>query len=235
MEKCKENEILKANNKEIIHSEQINLIQSIKYINSINKIFSYLIETKKLYLIIYNKEIKNRLKIDIDYYKKISGRYKIGENNGLGEEYKLNTNILLFKGEYLNKKRKSGIEYDDNGEVIFAGTYLNGKKWNGIGKEYYENNFLKFEGEYKNGLRNGNGKEYFDYNKFISLFELSEGKNGKEVRFMVERIYKKTDEEYKDLFKSIQLDFDKLTMEYLCVKKNKKIKGNKKIIFEGYI
>ena len=113
MEKCKENEILKANNKEIIHSEQINLIQSIKYINSINKIFSYLIETKKLYLIIYNKEIKNRLKIDIDYYKKISGRYKIGENNGLGEEYKLNTNILLFKGEYLNKKRKSGIEYND--------------------------------------------------------------------------------------------------------------------------
>ena len=128
MEKCKENEILKANNKEIIHSEQINLIQSIKYINSINKIFSYLIETKKLYLIIYNKEIKNRLKIDIDYYKKQSGRYKIGENNGLGEEYKLNTNILLFEGEYLNKKRKSGKEYNEKGEIIFEGTYIKGKK-----------------------------------------------------------------------------------------------------------
>jgi len=37
---------------------------------------------------------------------------------------------------------------------------LNGKRWNGIGKEFYECDELKFEGEYLNGKRNGNGKEY---------------------------------------------------------------------------
>ena len=219
MKKCQESETLKENkkenNKNDIQPEENNLIQLIKSINNINRIFSYLIEIKKLNLIIYNKKIKNRLKIDIEYYKKISGRYKIGENNGLGKEYKLNTNILLFEGEYFNKKRKCGKEYNNEGEIIFEGTFLNGKKWNGIGKEFYENNFLKFEGEYKNGLRNGNGKEYFDYNKFISLFELSEGKNGKEVRFIVERIYKKTDEEYKDIFKNVPLDFHEFKMEYM--------------------
>ena len=81
-----------------------NEIQKIKSINIINKILSFLIEKKKLDLIIYNNKIKNRLKIDIEYYKKISGRYKIGENNGLGKEYILNTDILLFEGEYSKKK-----------------------------------------------------------------------------------------------------------------------------------
>ena len=89
-------------------------------------------------MIIYNKKIKSRLKIDIEYYKKISGRYKIGENNGLGKEYKLNTNILLFEGEYFNKKRKCGKEYNNEGEIIFEGTFLdekNGMEW--------EKNFVK--------------------------------------------------------------------------------------------
>ena len=36
---------------------------------------------------------------------------------------------------------------------MFEGEYLNGKRWNGKGKEYY-NNKLIFEGEYLNGERN---------------------------------------------------------------------------------
>ncbi len=50
-----------------------------------------------------------------------------------------------------------GKEYDglDDNELIFEGEYLNGKKWNGKGKEYYLDgdlsSHLKFEGEYING------------------------------------------------------------------------------------
>ena len=35
-------------------------------------------------------------------------------------------------------------------------------KRNGIGKEYYHNGEIKFEGEYLNDERNGKGKEYYD-------------------------------------------------------------------------
>ena len=53
----------------------------------------------------------------------------------------INTNILIFEGEYLNGKR------------------------NGKGKEYYYfDGKLKFEGEYLNGERNGKGKEYNENN-----------------------------------------------------------------------
>ncbi len=52
--------------------------------------------------------------------------YKIGGKNGKGKEYNINTNILIFEGEYLNEKRS------------------------GIGKEYYDTDVLKYEGEYLN-------------------------------------------------------------------------------------
>ena len=47
--------------------------------------------------------------------------------------------------------------------------FLNGDK-KGKGKEYYDNNELKFEGEYLNGKRHGNGKEY-DYGNGKLIFE----------------------------------------------------------------
>ena len=44
----------------------------------------------------------------------------------------------------------------------FEGEYENGER-NGEGKEYNDSGKLKFEGEYEYGKRNGNGKEY-NYN-----------------------------------------------------------------------
>ena len=38
------------------------------------------------------------------------------------------------------------------GNIIFEGEYLNGER-NGEGKEYYSNRKLEFEGEYLNGER----------------------------------------------------------------------------------
>ena len=90
-------------------------------------IFSYLNEKQKLKMIIYNKKLKSIFGINIENYKKISGKYIIYEKNGIGILYNLNTNKMIFKGEYLNGKK------------------------NGKGKEYYNNNIIKFEGEYING------------------------------------------------------------------------------------
>ena len=74
----------------------------------------------------------------------------------------------MFEGEYLNELRwdGKGKEYYDDGELIFEGVYLNGNR-NGKGKEFnYYNGKLIFEGEYLNGLRwNGKGKEYYENDK----------------------------------------------------------------------
>ena len=52
-----------------------------------------------------------------------------------------------------------GKEYNNyNNNLIFEGEYLNGKRWNGKGKEFHKNKLI-FEGEYLNGKRNGKGKE----------------------------------------------------------------------------
>ena len=47
-------------------------------------------------------------------------------------------------------------EYDCYGKLLFEGEYLNGKKWNGKGKEHIDNNKqFSFEGKYLNGKKNG--------------------------------------------------------------------------------
>ena len=64
------------------------------------------------------------------------------------------------------------LKYDED-KLIFEGVYLNGEK-NGLGKEYYYNRELKFEGEYKNGKK-WNGKEY-DYKEKKTNYEIKDGK-----------------------------------------------------------
>ena len=61
------------------------------------------------------------------------------------------------------------MDYYDNDELKFEGEYLKGER-NGKGKEYYENGNLLFEGEYLNGKKNGKGKEYNIYNGLL-IFE----------------------------------------------------------------
>ena len=93
-------------------NSSINSEKSIKSVHIFKEIFSFL-EKKTLFNIInYNKQWQYFLKINIDDYKKLSGKYKIGKKDGRGKVFKLNTNILLFEGEYLNgKKNGNGKEY----------------------------------------------------------------------------------------------------------------------------
>ena len=89
-------------------------------------------------------------------------------------------NYKNVSGKYIiyeGKGKEKGKEFKgSNDKLLFEGEYKNGRR-NGIGIEYDEFKGLKlYEGEFKNGKRNGNGKEY-KYNGKIS-FE-GEYKNGK--------------------------------------------------------
>ena len=181
IEEKKENNKIVKNNLE----ESVTDLGNIKSIYITKFILSFLLERKKLDMIIYNKKYQNKFNINIDYYKKISGKYIIGERNGEGKEYYIKTNELIFEGNYLNgKKNGKGKEYFLDGKIKFEGEYSKGIKIfgkiynydgnmfeidiNGKGKEIYNNEKIKFEGEYFNGkkwkgkMNNYNGLEEFE-------------------------------------------------------------------------
>ena len=69
---------------------------------------------------------------------------------------------MIYDGEYLNGERNGkGKEYDNDGNLIFEGEFIKGKRFNGKEKEYDYRCKLIFEGEYLTGKRNGIGKKYF--------------------------------------------------------------------------
>ena len=159
------------------NKNQLILRTAIKSRYIFNIIFSFCEERKKFYIIKYNKKIQKLLHLNIEDYKKISGKYIIGQTNGKGKEYYFHSNELIFEGEYLHGQRKYGKEYK-NGEKIFEGLYLNGKRKHG---KAYENNQLVYEGEYLFNERNGKGKEY-DYDgslKFEGEYLNGQRWNGK--------------------------------------------------------
>ena len=68
---------------------------------------------------------------------------------------------LLFDGECKNKRKCSGrIKNYYKNELIFEGEYLEGKIWNGKGKEIDYHGNITFEGEYINGEKNSYIKKY---------------------------------------------------------------------------
>ena len=94
---------------------------NIRDINSsfiIKNIFSFLSKKQILNLIICNKQFQNLLLVNIKNYKKISGKCKIGGKNRKGKEYSIETNKLIFEGEYLKGKRNGkGKEFDYDGKL----------------------------------------------------------------------------------------------------------------------
>ena len=97
-------------------------------------------------------------------------------------------NYRILSGRYIvygeNGNAKAYSSYDD--KLLFEGEYKNGKK-NGKGKEYYLNGEVIFEGEYKNGKRNGKGKEYY-FNR--ELLNEKENKDYYENNLIFEGEYK---------------------------------------------
>ena len=95
----------------------------------------------------------------------ISGEYRDGQIFGKFLEYNFKGK-LIFEGRYI-KGYKYGNKYNGKGIIIFNGLQKNKKRWKGIGKIFYNNGNLKYEGQYNLGKRNGKGKEYYYYNKLI--------------------------------------------------------------------
>ena len=75
-------------------------------------------------------------------------------------------------------QKKLDITFEDYKRI--RGIYREGER-NGKGKEYYiSNNIMIFEGEYLNRKRNGNGKEYYSNGEFRFEGEYLNGeRNGK--------------------------------------------------------
>ena len=184
--------------------KMIYLKKSIKSKYILMQILNILEESRLLKIIRHNKEYQTFLEVNLENYKKLSGKIKImgfngygkeydsgsmkllfylnGQSNGKGKEYNDNGK-LVFEGEYLKGQKSKGKEYDvvpeigfiniknnieiNENYIAFEGEYLNDKKWNGMLKEYF-NNFdfdLSFEGNYKNGDKNGECIEYYDNGK----------------------------------------------------------------------
>ena len=104
----------------------------------LTKVFSYVDFKLKLYTIVYNKKIQKKLGYNLNDFKRCSGRYKVLEY-GKTKEYNSNNDKLLFEGIYANGKRNgNGKEYNEERNITFEGEYLDGKRWEGIAKEYDE-------------------------------------------------------------------------------------------------
>ena len=70
----------------------------------------------------------------------------------------------MFKGQ----KRGIGKEYNDEGQLIYEGEFLNGEKHGkGNYKEYFGNGNLKLEGILNNGEFDGIVHEYYDDGKLL--------------------------------------------------------------------
>ena len=98
-------------------------------------------------------------------------------------------NYKLFAGKYLiyeeDGKGKEYRIYDDM--LIAEAEYKDGKK-NGKGKEYEYTNVI-FEGEYLNGKKHGKGKEYDSSGKIIFVGEYKNGKKQSGKSFSAYDIY----------------------------------------------
>ena len=129
------------------------MLENIKSLYFVQKLFSNVEEIIKLKIVKYNKNLQNKNGINIKNYKIFKGKYITYEKKGKGKEYN-NYGVLLFDGEFLNGERSGkGKEYNCFGNLAFEGEFLHGKRWNGKGKEYNIFGKVEFEGEYLIGVK----------------------------------------------------------------------------------
>ena len=148
------------------------MLDKIKAPFFVRLIFSLIEERTKLLIMKKNKKMLNLLRVNEMNYKRLSGKYKVYQENGKGMEYDSYNDVTLFEGEYLDRERSGiGREYDYSKNIIFEGEYSKGKR-NGKGKEYYPFDKIKFEGEFLKGKK-WNGKGYDLQNNII--YELNGG------------------------------------------------------------
>jgi len=152
-------------------------------------------EYDKFCFLIFEGEYLKGTKWNGKGYNKLNNNiYELENGKGYVKKYSKNNTYLLYEGEFSKgKSNGKGKVYHSNGQIKFEGEYFNGKKWNGKGYDNYNNviyelkngkgivkkykgtiDRLSFEGEYKNGKKNGICKEYYIHNgilKFEGMYE----------------------------------------------------------------
>ena len=116
----------------------------------------------KEYRYITEDSVKKVYKYEVEYLK--------GKKNGEAKIY-IN-NRLFFEGKYTNGKINGKVKLFNNNKKIYEGQFLNNYK-DGLGKEYFENGNISFQGEYINERR-WNGKGYNMEGK--EVFEIKNGR-----------------------------------------------------------
>ena len=120
------------------------------------------------------------------------GEYAYGKRNGKGKEYIYKEFLFmpftfLKINKYMKIEMNNNYDYesylentnnnDINKHLIYEGEYKNGLR-NGKGKEYLDGKLI-FEGEYLNGERNGKGKEYENGKLIFEGYYIKGKKNDK--------------------------------------------------------
>ena len=80
-------------------------------------------------------------------------------------------NHELFIGEYKEGEKYNGIlrtYFDEIGYILKREVEVKEGNITGKGKEYYGNQKLKYEGQYENGKKNGEGILYFRFSGYIN-------------------------------------------------------------------
>ena len=159
------------------------MLMNIKSIYFIKLLISHVNERQKLKLIKYNFNLQKSMNISLINYKHFTGKYIIYESNGIGKEYYVNVDSLIFEGEYIKGERNGkGKEYE-NCKLIFEGEYKYGEK-NGKGKSYYSDGKLDFEGEFLNNKK----LIGIQYDKNGNIIEKLNHKIGKGKEYDLENI-----------------------------------------------
>ena len=129
------------------------MLDRVKSIHFVKKLFRQVSEGKKLKVVKYNRNIQHKLNVTILDYKSFIGTYTAFEGNGIVREYYSYNDVILFEGEYLNGRRNGyGKLYNEDAVLIYEGTFLNGRK-HGKGKEYNDDGDLILDGEFVNDQR----------------------------------------------------------------------------------
>ena len=67
-----------------------------------------------------------------------------------------------MKKNFMMVKEMEKVQNNEDGDILFEGEYLNGKKWKGKGKDFNYDGNLEFEGIYVYGYKY-NGKAYANH------------------------------------------------------------------------
>ena len=208
-----------------------------------NNIENEYIEFSNTELIIYRGEVSKGTRIrngkGKEFYLngelKYEGEYLNDKREGKGKEYS-EEGELIFIGKYKEGEHWNGIKKifeefeDENEQVIKYVKYISQikkGKMNGKCKEFDKEGNLIYEGEFSEGKRNGDGKEFFKNNVQFEG-EFKEG-NGKEMvmNIMRKEIY----------YLMVHIKMGKDIMEKLInismTMKNFYMKQNIKMVFYG--